>query len=333
MLSPKVSIIVPVYNTATYLVDCIKSLENLDFDSYEVIFIDNNSNDGSFKILKNIKKKNFRIYRNKKNYGQSYSLNKGVSLSRAPFVAIMDSDDICLPNRIKDSYDFLKNNKDYTLVAGKSDTINSSGKILRKRRFTRDPDLLKIRILIDNPISHTTVMFKKSILIKYGGYSTNFNFTQDYHLFSKIILDNLKVKILNKNFTLVRKHSNQQSFRNRKKQLIENLKISLENIKKKNKNIKNYLSFVKLLIFSESEKFERLRISQKKKLVNDFLIKTFANDKLRFYFCSLIFSRKINLEKKLKLYFLMSYFLKNNLMFFKKELALRFCKSILNIIF
>ena len=147
-MSPKVTIIVPVYNTARYLFDCIKSLENLDFDSYEVILIDNNSQDGSFKILKNIKKKHFRIYRNKKNFGQSYSLNNGIRLSKAPFVAIMDSDDICLSNRIKDSYNFLKNNQDYTLVAGMSDTINSSGKILKKRRFTLDPDLLKIRILI-----------------------------------------------------------------------------------------------------------------------------------------------------------------------------------------
>ena len=55
----------------------------------------------------------------------------------------MDSDDICLSNRIKDSYNFLKNNQDYTLVAGMSDTINSSGKILKKRRFTLRPDLFK----------------------------------------------------------------------------------------------------------------------------------------------------------------------------------------------
>ena len=55
-MSPKVTIIVTVYNTAKYLVDCIKSLENLDFDSYEVILIDNNSSDDSYKILKNIKK-------------------------------------------------------------------------------------------------------------------------------------------------------------------------------------------------------------------------------------------------------------------------------------
>lgn len=332
-MSPKVTIIVPVYNTARYLIDCVKSLENLNFNSHEIIFIDNNSNDDSFKILKNLKKKHFRIYRNRKNYGQSYSLNKGIRLSKAPFVAIMDSDDICLTNRIKDSYSFLKNNQDYALVAGMSDTIDSSGGILKKRRFTLDPDLLKIRVLIENPISHTTVMFKKSILKKYGGYSKNFNYTQDYHLFSKIILNNHKFKILNKKFTLVRKHERQQSFMNRKKQLIENFKISSENVKKKTKNFDNYISFLKLIIFSEDSKFEKLKTLQKKKLINNFLKKILNNDKFRFYFCSLIFSRKINLEKKLKLYFLIKYLLKNNFLFFKKEVALRFCKSILKIIF
>tara|TARA_Y100000816_G_scaffold263886_1_gene222635 strand:- start:491 stop:1489 length:999 start_codon:yes stop_codon:yes gene_type:complete len=332
-MSPKVTIIVPVYNTARYLVECIKSLENLDFDSYEVIFIDNNSKDDSFKILKNIKKKHFRIYKNKKNYGQSYSLNKGIHLSKAPYIAIMDSDDICLSNRIKDSYNFLKNNQDYTLVAGMSDTINSSGKILKKRRFTLDPDLLKIRILIENPISHTTAMFKKSNLKKLGGYSTKLNYTQDYHLFSKIILNNFKFKILNKKFTLVRKHAKQQSFLNRKKQLIENLEISIENLRKKNKDTKDYISFIKLIIFSANRTFEKINVLQKKKTINNFLKKTFINDKFRFYFCSLIFSRKINLEKKLKLHFLMNYLFKNNFLFFKKEVAQRFCKSFLNVIF
>ena len=318
-MSPKVTIIVPVYNTARYLGDCIRSLENIDFDSYEVIFIDNNSNDGSYKILKDIKKHHFRIYRNKKNYGQSYSLNKGINLSRSPFIAIMDSDDICLPNRIKDSYNFLKNNQEYTLAAGMSDTINSSGKILKKRRFTLDSDLLKIRILIENPISHTTVMFKKSILKKYGGYSKNFHFTQDYHLFSKIILDNLKVKILNKKFTLVRKHSKQQIFINKKKKLDENFKKSLKNIKKKIKIIKNFNSFIKLLIFSENQMFQKIDISKKKEIINNFLKKVFPNDKFRLYFCSLIFSRKINIEKKLKLQFLANYLLKKIFYFLKKK--------------
>ena len=73
-MRPKVTIIVPVYNTARYLESCIESLKKIDFNSYEVIFIDNHSSDGSFEILKKIDKKNFKVYRNRKNFGQSYDM-------------------------------------------------------------------------------------------------------------------------------------------------------------------------------------------------------------------------------------------------------------------
>ena len=73
----------------------------------------------------------------------------------------MDSDDICLPNRIKDSYDFLSKNKNYVLVAGCSDTINENGDILARRRFTLEFELIKTRILIDNPIYIQQLCFEK----------------------------------------------------------------------------------------------------------------------------------------------------------------------------
>ena len=56
-MHPDVTIIIPVFNTAKYLNECIKSLMLIKFSSIEVIFIDNNSTDGSFGILKKLKKK------------------------------------------------------------------------------------------------------------------------------------------------------------------------------------------------------------------------------------------------------------------------------------
>ena len=65
-MSPKVTIIVPVYNTAKYLKACIKSLEKINFKSYEVILIDNRSTDGSYEILKKINRKILRFLEIKK---------------------------------------------------------------------------------------------------------------------------------------------------------------------------------------------------------------------------------------------------------------------------
>lgn len=332
-MKPKVTIIVPVYNTARYLESCIESLKKIDFNSYEVIFIDNHSSDGSFEILKKIDKKNFKVYRNRKNFGQSYSLNRAINLSKSPFIAIMDSDDICLPDRIKDSYNFLIKNRKYAFVAGCSDTINEYGNILARRRFTLEFELIKTRILIDNPISHTTAMFRKEILKEIGGYSKKLNFTQDYDLISKIIFKGYKVKILKKKFTLVRKHKKQQSFLFKQNQLKESFCISYRNINHILKIDKYFKQLIEYLIFNKSKSFERLSLNKKEVVFENFLNATFDKDKDRLYFCSLIFSRENKFEKSFRFKFLIRYLLKNYLFIINREIFLRTIVSFTRAIF
>lgn len=332
-MKPKVTIIVPVYNTARYLESCIDSLKKIEFKSFEVIFIDNHSTDGSFEILKNIDEKNFKVYRNKKNFGQSYSLNRAIKLSKSNFIAIMDSDDVCLPNRIKDSYEYLIQNKNCAFVAGHSDTINETGGILNKRRFTTDLELIKVRILIDNPISHTTVMFRKDILKKFGGYSKKLNFTQDYDLFSKIILKGHKIKILKKKFTLVRKHKKQQSQIFKKKQLKERYLTTFRNINYFTKIDNYFRSFIEHLILKNSNNFSKLSIRKKVEVFENFLMKIFSDDKKRLYFCSLIFSQNNTFIKTFRLKFLLIYLIKNRFIVTCKETFLRIMISFFKIIF
>ena len=239
-MKSKVTIIVPVLNTADFLEKCIESIKKINFQSYQVIFVDNCSSDGSYEILKKNRNKRFKIVKNKKNYGQSYSLNRAIKLSNSPYIAIMDSDDICLKDRIKYSYDFLKRNSKFALVAGKSNTINENDQITDVRRFTLKLNLINCRIFIDNPISHTTIMFRKKIIKKLGGYSQKYNYAQDFDLLSRILKNNYKIKVLNKHFSLVRKHKKQQSFKNKKKQDKERYEIVTKNIQSKTKLNKNH---------------------------------------------------------------------------------------------
>ncbi len=332
-MNAKVTIIVPVYNTADYLQNCIDSIKNINFNSYQVIFIDNYSNDGSYKILQKNHNKKFIIIRNKKNYGQSYSLNKAIRLAKSPYIAIMDSDDICLKDRIIQSYKFLKNNKEYALVAGRSNTINEKGKLIAVRRFTHDPDLINCRIFIDNPVSHTTIMFKKKIIKRLGGYSQNLKFAQDFDLVSKVLLNKHKIKILNKQFTLVRKHKKQQSFKNSKKQDLERYKIVLKNIEKKTKLDIHSKSLIKFIILKENKKFENYSSQTQIKIFHKLLKKLFKNDKQKLYYSALIFSQKNNFKKKIMILILIKYLISSKFFIGKKEILLRLGKSFLNIIF
>ncbi len=332
-MNTKVTIIVPVYNTVDYLQNCIDSIKNINFDSYQVIFIDNYSNDGSYEILKKNHNKKFTIIRNKKNYGQSYSLNKALRLAKSPYIAIMDSDDICLKDRITQSYEFLKKNKEYALVAGRSNTINEKGKLIRVRKFTHNPDLINCRIFVDNPISHTTIMFKKQIIKKLGGYSRNLKFAQDFDLVSKLLLNKHKIKILNKHFTLVRKHKNQQSFKNTKKQDIERHNIVLKNIKRKIKLNIYSKSLIKFIILRKDKKFENFSLQIQIKIFHEFLKKLFISDMQKLYYSSLIFSQKNKFKKKFIVLILIKYLISNKFFIRDKETLLRLGKSFLKIVF
>lgn len=332
-MNAKVTIIVPVYNTADYLQNCIDSIKNINFDSYRVIFIDNYSNDGSYEILKKNHNKKFIIIRNKKNYGQSYSLNKALRLAKSPYIAIMDSDDICLKNRIIQSYEFLKKNKQYVLVAGRSNIINEKGKLIRVRRFTYNPDLINCRIFVDNPISHTTIMFKKLIIKKLGGYSKNLKFTQDFDLISKVLLNKHKIKILNKQLTLVRKHKKQQSFKNSKKQDLEKYEIVLRNIEKKIKLNIHSKSLIKFIILKKDKKFENFSPQIQINIFHEFLKKLFKNETQKLYYSTLIFSQKNNFKKRIVISVLIRYLISNKFIIRDKETLLRLGKSFLKIIF
>jgi len=332
-MNPKVTIIVPVFNTVKYLLKCIKSIEKINFDSYEVLFIDNCSTDGSYEILKKIKSKKFKIYKNKKNFGQSYSLNKGINLARSPYIAIMDSDDICLKNRIKDSYNFLKNNPNYSLVAGTSNLIDENDRLTKIRRFTHDINLIKCRIFLDNPISHTTVMFRKNIIKQIGGYSQNLKFTQDFDLIFRLINNNKNIKILEKSFTLVRKHKKQQSYQFSKKQNLERYKIVRENIANKIKIDSNLFNLVKFFVLRKDSNFENLTVKDQILILDRFLNSIFKKDIFKLYFCTLIFSQPNNFRIRLKLYFITKYVFINKFLIFEKEIIFRLGKSLFKIFF
>ena len=99
----KISIIVPIYNSQKYLVDCLKSIKSKFKDQFEVILINDNSNDASIKICKNFLKKfqNAQLINLKKTRGVSNARNIGINLSKGKFICFLDSDDRLANNSLE----------------------------------------------------------------------------------------------------------------------------------------------------------------------------------------------------------------------------------------
>lgn len=91
---PEISVIVPVYNTESYLDKCITSILSQSFENFELILVDDGSVDGSLSVMRAYEKKDARIrILSQKNQGQGAARNNGIKISRGKYIIFADSDD------------------------------------------------------------------------------------------------------------------------------------------------------------------------------------------------------------------------------------------------
>lgn len=120
---PKVSVIVPVYNSEQELRDCLDSLVEQTEKDIEIIVIDDGSTDNSPEIEAEYQKKypNVKVYRNERNLGQSETRNRGIELAEGDYIAFLDSDDYVNPGMYEELYQAaVDNNMPELIVTGLS---------------------------------------------------------------------------------------------------------------------------------------------------------------------------------------------------------------------
>ena len=120
---PKVSVIVPVYNSEQELRDCLDSLVEQTEKDIEIIVIDDGSTDNSPDIEAEYQKKypNVKVYRNERNLGQSETRNRGIELAEGDYIAFLDSDDYVNPGMYEELYQAaVDNNMPELIVTGLS---------------------------------------------------------------------------------------------------------------------------------------------------------------------------------------------------------------------
>jgi len=109
-INPKVSIIIPIYNSEKYLEDCLNSLINQTFKNFEIICINDGSTDNSLSILRNFEKLDKRIHViSQINKGPGIARNIGIKESKGQYLLFLDSDDVFKNTMIEDMYVNIKN--------------------------------------------------------------------------------------------------------------------------------------------------------------------------------------------------------------------------------
>ncbi|OCA88293.1 hypothetical protein A8F94_10875 [Bacillus sp. FJAT-27225] len=162
MVEPKISIIVPTYNSELTIEKCLSSILEQTYNDFEIIIIDDGSKDQSAKkaedILNGINVK-YTIIK-KKNGGASSARNKGLEIAKGEYIAFLDSDDQWLPEKLAESIDAIEKNKDVVIVSNlASDTKTTSlytkvsfNKLLYKNYFFTSSVLVKKSVLDDRKL-------------------------------------------------------------------------------------------------------------------------------------------------------------------------------------
>ena len=207
---PKISLIMSVYNGEDYLAETVESVLCQTFTEWEFIIINDCSTDNTSKILAEYASKDARVkvHTNETNLRLPSSLNKALSLAEGKYIARMDADDICMPDRLQKQYDFMEANPNVDLSSCRFLTLKngvySSGGCGGKG----DSESIKALLLVTNPILHPGIIAKADV-IKELRYDKNFTCTEDMELWTRFVLNNKRVEILSEYLMIYRLHDKQ----------------------------------------------------------------------------------------------------------------------------
>ncbi|QPK65310.1 glycosyltransferase [Methylomonas sp. LL1] len=208
--SPRVTIFIPVYNAADFIYETISSALNQTYEDFEVLIVDDGSTDNSVKIIEEFGDNRIRVVRNNTNMGRPYTRNLGIELAKGEFLAVLDADDIAMPERISRQVEFLDQHPDIVAVGTSAYYIDNFEKNEILCEVITDSDDISTRIFQTNCFIHSSAMFRKNILVDIGGYNLEYPQAQDYELFLRLC-EHYKLTNINKPLVKYRIHSNQVS--------------------------------------------------------------------------------------------------------------------------
>lgn len=251
MTNIKVSVLIPVYNSAAFIKEAVESILNQTYTDFELLLLNDDSTDNSEDIIKSFTDTRIRYYSNKKNLGISGSRNKLLDLAQGEYLAIMDHDDISLPTRLEKQVRFMNANPDVAMLGTWGElfcrTKPSSIFEKLKSRFINlgwvwcQPKNPTLKDMAEgNPVMHSSSMLRKSALQKLNiRYNPEYSPAEDFDLCRQILEAGQKLANIQEILFKYHYHGKNYSLQNKKAMAIADKKVKqdvyrLLNIKKCN---------------------------------------------------------------------------------------------------
>ena len=193
-----VSVLMPCYNAAGTVEQTLDSLSSQTLTDFEIVAVDDGSTDNTLRILENWTRKDARLRVLPRSHeGIIPSLNTGLESCQAAYVARMDADDLCHPERLEQQTAYLETHPEVAVVSclvegfPKKEVREGFRIYIDWLNSLVTEDDIRREIFVESPIAHPSVIFRKSQIEGMGGYQEH-GWAEDYDLWLRLYLQGAK---------------------------------------------------------------------------------------------------------------------------------------------
>jgi glycosyltransferase involved in cell wall biosynthesis len=184
---PRVSVLMPVFNTARYLQVALESIGNQTFADFELLVVDDGSVDGSTKILESFAARDRRVRLvTRENLGLIATRNELLGTARGEFIAWMDSDDISLPDRLASELRCFANDPTLVCVGSAAQCIDPEGNFLNIEHYPPTHADILVDQQKGGAMRFPTTMMRRDAALRVGGFREPFRIGEDFDLLLRL---------------------------------------------------------------------------------------------------------------------------------------------------
>jgi glycosyltransferase involved in cell wall biosynthesis len=183
---PLISVIIPVYNGEETIKKTIESVLNQTFNDFEIIIIDDGSQDSTLAVIDNIQDSRKKVF-SYPNAGVSESRNRGLKLATGEYIAFLDADDLWTPDKLEAQLKALQENPKAAVAYSWSDWIDESGQFLRSGgHITVNGNAYEKLLLRDFIESGSNPLIRRQALDEVGGFEFSVTHAEDWDMWLRL---------------------------------------------------------------------------------------------------------------------------------------------------
>lgn len=183
---PLISVIIPVYNGEKTINETIESVLNQTFQDFELIVINDGSNDATLKIVESINDLRIKIF-SYPNAGPNPARNRGISQANGEYISLIDADDLWVFDKLETQLQALQANPEVAVAYSWSDYIDESSKFLRRGSHISATGNVYQHLLLSNFLENgSNPLIRKQALVEVGGFHESLTHAEDWDMWLRL---------------------------------------------------------------------------------------------------------------------------------------------------